>query len=114
MTNQPSKLDQIEEKLDKATDLLIQTTNRAITTENNLAQLTETYISDRELISQLIIDRNRQQVAIDTLIEAQRNQQETTTLILNSIAVMQSEVRGLQTENRRILDRLLGEETDEK
>jgi hypothetical protein len=111
--NQPSKLEQIEANLDKLTNLLAQTASRTIANENNVARLTETYLSDRSIILQLENDRRIQQAAIDALIEVQRNQQETTTLILNNMAVMQSEIRGLQTENRRILDHLLGEETDE-
>jgi hypothetical protein len=100
MTNsQPDRLDRITDKLDSLADLLIETAGRTLNNEQNIAELSA--------------NGQRQQLAIDALIEAQRNQQETTTSILNSIAVMQSEIRGLQTENRRILDRLLGEETDE-
>jgi hypothetical protein len=114
---QSSRLEEIEKNLNKATNLLVQTTSRTIECENNLPRLIETYLSDREIRSQLALDRTKQQAQIDALIEAQRNQQETISYILNiqqshneRVEQLFTQIRGLQTENHRILDRLFGEE----
>ncbi|MGL5875848.1 MAG: hypothetical protein ACRC2R_26405 [Xenococcaceae cyanobacterium] len=107
MTNgQPSKLDRIENLLERVSNVLGVVTETALKNEQNIGQINTTLV-------EITANQQRQQIAIDALIEVQRSQQETTTLILNRIDIMQSEIRGLQTENRRILDRLLGEETDE-
>jgi hypothetical protein len=61
-----------------------------------------------------------QQAQIDTLAEGQRGLteavQDLVTLqreVITRIDEMQSEIRGLQTENRRILDRLFNQEPPE-
>lgn len=61
-----------------------------------------------------------QQAQIDTLAEGQRNLtqavQDLVILqrdVITRIDEMQSEIRGLQTENRRILDRLFNQEPPE-
>ena len=43
--------------------------------------------------------------------QQQEAQVKTQTEMLKSITEMQSEVRGLQVENRRILDRVFGSES---
>lgn len=61
-----------------------------------------------------------QQAQIDTLVEGQRNLTQAVhdlvilqRDVITRIDEMQSEIRGLQTENRRILDRLFNQEPPE-
>ncbi len=106
MTNSDSRLDQITDRLDRITSVLQIVAETAVSNEQNIGQI-------NTILAEITSNQQRQQIAIDALIEVQRNQQETTSSILNSMAIMQgeiremqSDVRGLQTENRRILDRL--------
>jgi ribosomal protein L17 len=114
MTNsQPDRLDRITDKLDRITNVLDIVTETAIKNENNIAALTLKTEEHDRLIDGLIT------AARDNAIAAERNNQTIAVLaekvdrVIERIDTMQSEIRGLQTENRRILDRLLGEETDE-
>jgi hypothetical protein len=67
----------------------------------NQAQLTDTVASLASSVQVLQAGQAQQSVAIDRLIEAQIQ-------TFDRFDAMQSEIRGLQTENRRILERLEG------
>lgn len=51
---------------------------------------------------------------IDILVGIARGQQQHITTMLEEIRDIKTEIRGLQTENRRILDRLFGQTDDQQ
>ncbi|MGB7415071.1 MAG: hypothetical protein WA902_12765 [Thermosynechococcaceae cyanobacterium] len=57
-------------------------------------------------VEQAIINLNERAVLMTTAIQQLSDMQNQ---VLGHVVEMQQEVRGLQTENRRILDRLFGE-----
>jgi predicted nuclease with TOPRIM domain len=95
-TAQPDRLDRIEALLDRM----------AVTVESNAANISE--LSQTQLrMMQELSDYRRD------MTEMRADFREMTTTqsqVLHRIDEMQAEVRGLQTENRRILDRVFGEQ----
>jgi chromosome segregation ATPase len=94
---QPDRLDRIEAVLDRLT----------LTVESNATNISE--LSQTQLrMMQEFADYRRDMTEMRTDYREAVN---TQTQILQRIDEMQAEVRGLQTENRRILDHLFGEES---
>jgi chromosome segregation ATPase len=94
---QPDRLDRIEAVLDRLT----------LTVESNATNISE--LSQTQLrMMQESADYRRDMTEMRTDYREAVN---TQTQILQRIDEMQAEVRGLQTENRRILDHLFGEES---
>jgi chromosome segregation ATPase len=94
---QPDRLDRIEAVLDRLT----------LTVESNATNISE--LSQTQLrMMQEFADYRRDM----TEMRADFREMATTqTQVLQRIDEMQTEVRGLQTENRRILDRVFGEQS---
>jgi chromosome segregation ATPase len=95
---QPDRLDRIEAVLDRLT----------LTVESNATNISE--LSQTQLrMMQEFADYRRDM----TEMRADFREMATTqTQVLQRIDEMQTEVRGLQTENRRILDRVFGEQSN--
>jgi chromosome segregation ATPase len=94
---QPDRLDRIEAVLDRLT----------LTVESNATNISE--LSQTQLrMMQEFADYRRDMTEMRADFRETANAQ---TQILQRIDEMQAEVRGLQTENRRILDHLFGEES---
>jgi chromosome segregation ATPase len=94
---QPDRLDRIEAVLDRLT----------LTVESNATNISE--LSQTQLrMMQEFADYRRDMTEMRTDYREAVN---TQTQILQRIDEMQAGVRGLQTENRRILDHLFGEES---
>jgi ABC-type transporter Mla subunit MlaD len=72
------------------------------------ARTADTVASIASSVEVLTAGQSQQSVAIDRLIDAQMQTFDRMDAILSRIDQMQSEVRGLQTESRRIWERLEG------
>jgi ABC-type transporter Mla subunit MlaD len=72
------------------------------------ARTADTVASIASSVEVLTAGQSQQSVAIDRLIDAQMQTFNRMDAILSRIDQMQSEVRGLQTESRRIWERLEG------
>jgi uncharacterized phage infection (PIP) family protein YhgE len=64
-------------------------------------------------LEQLVTVSAQNQVSIEQLVQLTAQHEERFDRVLTRIDEMQSEVRGLQTENRRILDQLINREGGE-
>jgi chromosome segregation ATPase len=97
-TAQPDRLDRIEAVLDRL----------ALTVESNAAnicELSQTQLRMMQEFSEYRRDMTEMRADVREMATAQ-------TQVLQRIDEMQTEVRGLQTENRRILDRVFGEQSN--
>jgi predicted nuclease with TOPRIM domain len=95
---QPDRLDRIEAVLYRL----------ALTVESNAANIFE--LSQTQLRMMQEFSEYRRDM---TEMRADAREMTTTqTQVLQRIDEMQTEVRGLQTENRRILDRVFGEQSN--
>lgn len=107
MTNSGSdRLDIITDRLDIITNVLNVVVETAVKNENNITELTSN-------VDRLTLKVGEHDRLIDGLIIAtQQNTEAISSLnnyareIFERFDIMQGEIRGLQTENRRILDRL--------
>ncbi|MGV0027540.1 hypothetical protein [Phormidesmis priestleyi] len=98
-TNPPDRLDRIESSLE-------QLTQRQEITQSQIDQLTQ-----RQEITQSQIDSQGSVIAelrttAELLLQVVTQYQQNFEVIAAEIRDMTTEIRGLQTENRRILDRL--------
>ncbi|MGL5805748.1 MAG: hypothetical protein ACRC2R_16305 [Xenococcaceae cyanobacterium] len=100
--SQPSRLEQIEITLDRVANLLGETAGRTIANETIIEE------HDR-LINGLIQSAQANTEAVASLIDTQQEILYRIDAMQVEIRDMQAEVRGIQTENRRILDRLFGD-----
>lgn len=82
-------------------------TDRMIRLEANLDRFVD-FVSQNQRTQQLQLQS--QQAQIDALTGLTRQLAETQIEMFTRFDQMQTEIRGLQTENRRILDRLLNQE----
>ena len=108
---QPDRLDRIEAALDRVTHVAENTAAVAAENTKRFTELAEALLRFSD--AQLQTNQN-----VDAVVNAQlRTNQNVDALVDNVNTViarideMQSEVRGLQTENRRILDRLFPEQS---
>jgi predicted nuclease with TOPRIM domain len=97
-TAQPERLDRIEEALDRL----------ALTVESSAANINE--LSQTQLrMMQELSDYRRDMAEMRADF---REMVITQTQVLQRIDENSAEIRGLQTENRRILDRMFGEQSN--
>ena len=73
--------------------------------ESGITELSQTQLRMMQEFSEYRRDMTEMRADI-------REMANTQTQVLHRIDEMQTEVRGLQTENRRILDRLFGQQSD--
>jgi hypothetical protein len=88
-------------------------------TDDMLDRLVGSVASLAELSDQNIRSMSRLETSVESLVNvAQQHQQNFEMIFIelqrqgSDIREMQAEVRGLQTENRRILDQLINRESD--
>jgi uncharacterized protein YoxC len=86
------RLESLEEEMETVKDLLM-----------SAARYAE---SANQRLDRVSVQQETNTLAIGQLVNAVSRLTETSDQALKAIQEMQSEVRGLQTENRRILDRL--------
>ena len=97
-TAQPDRLDRVEAILDRL----------ALTVESNATNITE--LSQTQLRMMQEFSEYRRDM-LETRADI-REMANTQAQVLHRIDEMQAEFRGLQTENRRILDRVFGEQSN--
>ncbi len=99
------RLDRIE-GIVAATAQTVQANSQAIA---NLEQAQATAAAERQELREYFLATMR---VVSESSQAQDAQMQMQTEMLKTITEMQSEIRGLQVENRRILDHLFGDESD--
>jgi uncharacterized protein YoxC len=107
------RLENLEDEMETVKELLMSAARYAESASRGLDRVSTQQETNALAIERLVERQSRTDAAIERLVE---NQSRTDAAIealtgfagevFKSIQEMQSEVRGLQTENRRILDRL--------
>ncbi|KAM3115576.1 hypothetical protein [Phormidesmis sp. 146-33] len=112
-TNQPSRLDRIESSLEQLAQRqeitqsqLEQLTQRQETTRFQLEQLTQRQEITRSQIDSQVSVVAELRTTAKLLLQVVNQHQQNFEVITAEIREIRGEIRGLQTENRRILDRL--------
>ena len=107
------RLTQMEKLLESAIKLSRKNASQIEANSQAIDRLTAKTEANSQAIDRLTVKTEANSQAIDRLTVKMA---EATDLFLDSMKVikeMQKEVRGLQVENRRILDRVFGEDTTE-
>ena len=107
------RLTQMEKLLESAIKLSRKNAAQIEANSQAIDRLTAKTEANSQAIDRLTVKTEANSQAIDRLTVKMA---EATDLFLDSMKVikeMQKEVRGLQVENRRILDRVFGEDTTE-
>jgi len=80
---------------------------------NRVERLETDNIDIKLAISSLIAVVERHQTNFEVIVSEIRALREDTRSMQGDVRTIQGEIRGIQTENRRILDYLLGEQSDD-
>jgi methyl-accepting chemotaxis protein len=79
-------------------------------TDERLDKLADTVVQTAQTVNQLITGMTQLNQRTETISLAVERMTDVQLQTFRVIEEMQAEVRGLQTENRRILDHLFGEQ----
>lgn len=91
-----------DERLDKLAETVVQTAESVGRTADTVGRAADT-------VNQLITGMNQLNQRTETIALAVERMTDVQLQTFRVIEEMQAEVKGLQTENRRILDHLFGE-----
>jgi methyl-accepting chemotaxis protein len=81
-------------------------------TDERLDKLADTVVQTAQTVNQLITGMTQLNQRTETISLAVERMTDVQLQTFRVIEEMQAEVRGLQTENRRILDRLFGQQSN--
>jgi methyl-accepting chemotaxis protein len=81
-------------------------------TDERLDRLADTVGQAADTVNQLILGMGQLNQRTETIALAVERMTDVQLQTFQVIEEMQAEVRGLQTENRRILDRLFGQQSN--
>ncbi|WP_404789275.1 hypothetical protein [Altericista sp. CCNU0014] len=79
-------------------------------TDERLDKLADTVVQTADTVNQLVSGMNQLNQRTETIALAVERMTDVQLQTFRVIEEMQAEVKGLQTENRRILDRLFGQQ----
>ncbi|MDJ0719272.1 MAG: hypothetical protein QNJ54_34450 [Prochloraceae cyanobacterium] len=122
-TNGIDRLDRIERILSQTSNLAVQNTEAIALNREQLQEyiafssqerqkFREDLASLEQLVRQNTILIAQQKERVDQFIAAGEQQRQQMDEAIIELRELRMEIRGLQTENRRILDHLFGEETN--
>ncbi len=104
--NQPDRLDRIEATLERVSQQLDNQVAVNAELRQSTQQLQQTTAALTDTVNVLVTSTASLVQTVTNLTGIVTQHQENFVVVTQQIGEMQSEIRGLQTENRRILDHL--------